>query len=546
MDGWCLNARGSRGCARTHVRMKDRSMRRHQTVFCVLAFVSALTGIVVGQDSLYLVGTLVGESYAKRITGVKGVGDVNGDGYDDFMVSIGQNSVRLYFGTPKLDLVPDVSFAYPGKETLTSFGGCAEIGDVNDDGYDDFLLSGSYADGGFGKGKVFLYLGGSQIDTIPTKEFSEPWIQDWFGHTIEGVGDINNDGYDDFIIGSPYNWSDERGRVYLYLGGDSISDSRSMTFATGNVGDRFGRSVANIGDLNGDGFDDVAISALIQNGDSGKVYVFFGGNLLDTIPDTILTSGHSDYDFGRIIENVGDCNRDTFTEFCIAGGRNVYLHENKDTMLTINCEVLGIGGYVNLESSCDINNDGYSDFVVGNTNHRNSSGVMVGGAYIYLGKNTIDTVFRFILEGENKWDEYSRIMTTADVNHDGFHELFVMAPNFPDYNNPLGKVYIYSYKQITGGVAHGESVPKQFDLCQNYPNPFNARTNIVYAVGSSQSISLKVYDVLGREIQSLSNGSQEPGAHTVEFDAIGLSSGTYIYRFQTKDCILQKKMVLLR
>ncbi len=258
--------------------------------FCSIQFL--LTNVAISQDSLYLIGTITGHSTTENIINVKGVGDVNGDGYDDFMVSVGYNSIKLYLGSPNINLTTSITFHYPGKETPNGLGNMAGIGDVNGDGYNDFLLGGSYDNGAGGKGKVFLYLGGTKIDTIPIKEFSEPWIEDDFGSTLQGVGDINKDGYDDFVIGSPYNWTDGKGRVYLFWGGDTISWERSITFTSDTIEDYFGKSVANIGDINGDGYDDLAIGAPGNGSDSGKVYIYYGGKTMHTTPDTILTSKH--------------------------------------------------------------------------------------------------------------------------------------------------------------------------------------------------------------------------------------------------------------
>jgi hypothetical protein len=138
-------------------------------------FLIILPDIPSSQDDLYLIGTITGEPNA-RIIDVKGIGDINGDGYNDF------------------------------------------------------TIKGVFRDWGSERGKVFLYFGGTKIDTIPKYEFYEPWGQDWFGQDIEGVNDLNKDGYDDFIISSPYNWSTGKGDVYLFYGGNTISFSRSIIF----------------------------------------------------------------------------------------------------------------------------------------------------------------------------------------------------------------------------------------------------------------------------------------------------------------------------
>ena len=521
---------------------------KYRTYFYFLYLFSMilfLTSAVLCQDSLYLIGTITGESYAKRITEVKGIGDVNGDGYDDFMVTTNDKTVKLYLGSANFTLTPSVIFHYPDKDSLYEFGGCIGIGDVNGDGYDDFTINGSFYDGGYTNGKVFIYYGGPRVDTLPKYIFHGPG-------GVFNIGDINKDGYNDFAISQTYNWSNGKGMVYLFWGGDTISFARNITFvdtqAIGKPIDSFfGTSVANIGDVIGDGFDDIAISAGYSPSEtSEKVYIFYGGMKMDTIPDTVLTSNNLDYDFGRIIKNAGDLNKDGVTDFCIAGGSKVFVYKGRDNLKIINASTLGLGGYVNLETNCDMNHDGFGDFVIGNTNHRNSDSVMVGGAFVYFGGKNIDTVYKFKLEGENKWDEFSKIMSTADINGDGYDELFILSPGYPDYNNPLGKVYIYSYKKLTEVKENKQTTPYKFDLYQNYPNPFNQNTIISYQLPVASYVSLKVYDILGKKIKTLVYGLQKAGKHTKTFDGSSLSSGVYFYRLTVGQFATQKSMMLVK
>ena len=78
------------------------------------------------QDSLYLVGTITGMSFDNRITDVRGIGDVNGDGYGDFIIATRTESnygiIKLYFGAEYLDLTPDIIFQYPGKDKYHDLG----------------------------------------------------------------------------------------------------------------------------------------------------------------------------------------------------------------------------------------------------------------------------------------------------------------------------------------------------------------------------------------------------------------------------------------
>ena len=90
------------------------------------------------------------------------------------------------------------------------------------------------------------------------------------------------------------------------------------------------------------------------------------------------------------------------------------------------------------------------------------------------------------------------------------------------------------------------NVPMTFSLSQNYPNPFNPTTRIVYALPTSQHVVLKVYDVLGREVETLVNSQQAPGTYRVELNATGFASGVYFYRLEAGSFVQNRKMLLLK
>jgi hypothetical protein len=90
------------------------------------------------------------------------------------------------------------------------------------------------------------------------------------------------------------------------------------------------------------------------------------------------------------------------------------------------------------------------------------------------------------------------------------------------------------------------SVPNGYALGQNYPNPFNPATTFSFSLGASGFATLKVFDLLGREVSSLVNEELTAGTHSVRFDARDLASGAYIYRLQAGGTVLSRKLVLVR
>ena len=112
----------------------------------------------------------------------------------------------------------------------------------------------------------------------------------------------------------------------------------------------------------------------------------------------------------------------------------------------------------------------------------------------------------------------------------------------------------YNSLTATGVETPEDDLPLSFNLFQNYPNPFNPSTTIKFAIpsvgdanfASPTSVSLKIYDVIGREISTLVNGQLQPGSYEVKFDGSGLSSGLYFYTLRTKGFVLTRMMLLLK
>jgi hypothetical protein len=104
----------------------------------------------------------------------------------------------------------------------------------------------------------------------------------------------------------------------------------------------------------------------------------------------------------------------------------------------------------------------------------------------------------------------------------------------------LVKAALTDVKQI------GTGIPQSYTLSQNYPNPFNPTTVIKYSIPKETQVSLKVFDILGREVANLVNAKQAGGSYQVSFDASKLASGVYIYRIDAGDFVQAKKMMLIK
>jgi len=135
----------------------------------------------------------------------------------------------------------------------------------------------------------------------------------------------------------------------------------------------------------------------------------------------------------------------------------------------------------------------------------------------------------------------------VNQNISGNWELYMSDNAAGDANQTLHAWSICFYgATFTQIISSNSQTPDKYSLGQNYPNPFNPTTKIRFALPKAGLVSLKVYDMLGKEVQTLVNQQLNAGEFITDFDGANLSSGTYFYRLQVGDFVEIKKMVLLK
>jgi len=90
------------------------------------------------------------------------------------------------------------------------------------------------------------------------------------------------------------------------------------------------------------------------------------------------------------------------------------------------------------------------------------------------------------------------------------------------------------------------NIPADYALYQNHPNPFNSLTTICYAIPTTSYITLKIFNLLGKEIATLVNGKQFAGEYEVQWNSVDLPSGVYVYRLETGNFVATKKLILMK
>lgn len=283
--------------------------------------------IASAQDSLRLLATMMGEEEWDDFTHCASAGDVNADGFMDIIVGApggegGKGYIKIYFGSPDFDTVPEFRIVDEGN-----FGASvACAGDVNNDGYDDIIVGAPSAynpnNGAEWAGKAHIYFGGSPVDTVVDMILQDSDFNDFYGFSLASAGDINGDNYDDVMVAATGGWS-PAGRVYIYLGGEEMDSIYDVCIhGDSKSAEELGRSIAGIGDINGDEYDDILIGSPYTGNPNnpGKAEIYLGGNPIDTIPDIAFYGDSIEFrDFGKVVASAGDVNGDGIEDILVGG-----------------------------------------------------------------------------------------------------------------------------------------------------------------------------------------------------------------------------------
>jgi hypothetical protein len=347
-----------------------------------------------------------GASYAYLGSSVDCAGDVNGDGYADVIIgaplfnngSFYGGRVFVYSGSETgLNDTPD--WFFDGDIDSDYFGfSVSTAGDVNGDGYDDVIIGAKgYSNGQNEEGRAYIFLGSaSGLSQTPVWITESDQAQTGFGYSVSTAGDVNSDGYDDVIVGSFYYiyGAKNHGNGFVYLGSaDGVATSPVVILDSGVSMDSFGTAVSNAGDVNGDGFADVIVGA--PAGDNtqlkGRSYVYYGmANGISEIPAWIAESTATSSGFGVAVASAGDVNNDGYSDVIVgapnSGSRRVYVFLGSDDGLSPVADWTVVSSVANssfgsaVDSAGDVNGDSYSDVIIGAPMDNSR-----GAAFVYHG-----------------------------------------------------------------------------------------------------------------------------------------------------------------
>jgi hypothetical protein len=354
-------------------------------------------------------------------------GDVDGDGTDDLLSSAWKAETNdrgrtyLFLGGTSPTSVTDAFATFAAPDTSNYTGVAIDGGDVDGDGLADVMVSAYNRTGAAGVVGVWNALdiggGAESLVTDATVLVTGVAAGDNLGYAGVLAPDLDGDGFADLVLGAPATLSaTSAGHAYVFYGVDArsgtISASTADAVLTGAVAaDRFGLAVAGLGDLDGDGYGDLAISADKEDTagtDAGAVYVYTtapSGAVAAASADTVLTGELAGDFFGRTVAGIGDANGDGFTDLFVgATGYDVdALSLAGATYVVYGPAPAGVTSATNYDARYtgantsdavgyavggggDVNADGYADFMTSAPSWDGFGYGNSGGSWLYYGR----------------------------------------------------------------------------------------------------------------------------------------------------------------
>jgi hypothetical protein len=525
--------------------------------------------------------------------------DINQDGWLDFVVAngndISRQKVVVYYNTGSgfFPTTPD------WQSSDIDYHGHLDVGDVNADGWPDVAVSVYIGPSGFSSpGKVKLYFNNSG-----TLSSNPDWVSGDLVYTFScAFGDADGDGDLDLAVagGESYYNNPEQPRIYYNNGGileslpswkatasqysydvdwadfDNDGDldvvfagesSPNRIFANNNGvisvtptwqstdASQYANSLF-VGDVNNDGYLDLAVSDNIQLGGSGKFKMYLSNNgILNTSP--FWTSAFSGYGSGIYLADIdNDYDLDLLTG---AWFDTIRVYVNNNGNFTANYNYKSVTKSVVEVITCgDVDNDAVQNiqevfisdgakklFYLPRTPLQYLSRVIVGADTLQNNQYCYDLDHGWVMLAAQPGSGTS-VTIEAAVSWD-------IDMGISNWDQSKGN-YLFLNTSDPVYANPEENLPDGFALYQNYPNPFNPRTKIKFTIPSviasetkqSQLVTLKIYDVLGNEVSTLVNEEKAAGTYEVEFSAVALSSGIYFYQLKAGSFLETKKMVLMK
>jgi hypothetical protein len=405
-------------------------------------------------------------------TSVSYAGDVNNDGKDDIIVGApsydGKGRVYIFFGDDGTPSTANVVIT--GGASGDSFGASVSgAGRYDDDSIDDIVI-GATGDGASDEGMIYIFVGRSSwtgIDDASDRDYEATGENsgDNFGCSVSSAGDVDNDGDDEILVGAT-SYSSSTGKAYMFYGDDGDMSVWDQTWTGSSSGDIFG-IVSSAGNVDGDSYDDIIIGAMWASSQYGQAYIYFGSvNGPSSSADVTITGESSSNRFGQSVSDAGNVNGDGYDDVIIgASGAGsdgkAYIFNGRSSWSSTygasSASVILVGETdpaneafgASVSSAGDYNKDNYDDVIVGSAYESALGGgdyEEAGRAHIFFGGSSMDAKVDVSMTGEASSDYFGWAVSNAgDYDDDGFDDVVVGAPYNDGPGNNYGRAYVYNF-----------------------------------------------------------------------------------------------------
>jgi hypothetical protein len=280
--------------------------------------------------------------------------DINGDGYGD-LLAMSSRGIEVYLGSSQFNPSSESdTIAYSGAVPPTFSG------DVNGDGYADFFGMTTYIpSSGFAP---TLYLGGPDVTALGTVILTKTAGGPSTMMLTTSAGDLNGDGFADLIVQWGYLITTPQTELRIFFGGASLSNTPDLSIPGPYVSDYTLQHSGHVGDLNSDGYEDIALTAYDGPSGTGVIEIFAGGLHPQDVPAASVSTTASSYE----VSSAGDVNGDGIDDAAVVqSGTAYYLYEGTRQLQTVFAATWADSTARSVTGGFDIDRDGFADFAIG-------------------------------------------------------------------------------------------------------------------------------------------------------------------------------------